>query len=113
MSSCEAEYVVATMATQECLWLRRLIQEMVTTLNQSIQINCDNDSAIKLAGNSVFHARSKHIETHYHFVREKVLSQDVELQKIHTNEQIADIFTEALAKVKFEAFYKSLRVIKK
>ena len=44
--------------------------------------------AIKLAGNPAFHARSKHIETHYHFVREKVLSQDVELQKIHTNKHI-------------------------
>jgi len=81
LSSCEAEYVAATMATQECVWLRRLIQEMVTTLNQPTQINCDNESAIKLAENPVFHACSKHIETHYHFVREKVLSQDVELQK--------------------------------
>ena len=43
LSSCEAEYVVATMTTQEYLWLRRLIQEMVTTLNQSIQINCDSE----------------------------------------------------------------------
>ena len=42
-------------------------------------VNCDNESAIKLAGNPVFHARSKHIETHYHFVREKVLLQDIEL----------------------------------
>ena len=61
-----AKYVAATMATQECLWLRRLIKEMVTTLNQLIQINCDNESAIKLARNLVFHARLKHIETHYH-----------------------------------------------
>ena len=113
LSSCEAEYVATTMATQECLWLRRLIQEMVTTLNQPIQINCDNESAIKLAGNSVFHARSKHIETHYHFVREKVLSQDVELPKIHTNEQVANIFTKSLARGKFEAFRKSLGVIEK
>ena len=79
LSSCEAEYVATTMATQEYLWLRKLIQEMVTTPNQPIQINCDNESAIKLVGNSVFHARSKHIETHYHCVREKVLSQYVEL----------------------------------
>ena len=75
---------------------------MVTILNQPIQINCDHESAIKLAENPMFHARLKHIETHYHFVREKVLSQDVELQKIHTNEQVADIFTKALSKLKFE-----------
>ena len=59
---------------------------MVTTLDQPIQINCDNESATKLAGNPVFHACPKHIETHYHCIREKVLLQDVELQKIHTNE---------------------------
>ncbi|KAL0311583.1 UNVERIFIED_CONTAM: Retrovirus-related Pol polyprotein from transposon TNT 1-94 [Sesamum angustifolium] len=79
LSSCEIEYVVATMATQECLWLRRLIREMVTTQNHPIQNFCDNESATKLAGNPAFHARSKHIETHYYFVREKVLSQDIEL----------------------------------
>ena len=86
---------------------------MVTTLNQPIQINCDNKSAIKLAGNPVLHAHSKHIETHYHFVGEKVLSQYVELQKIHTNEQVVDIFTKALANVKFEVFHKILGVIEK
>ena len=113
LSSCEAEYVAATMATQECLWLRRLIQEMVTTLDQPIQINCDNESAIKLAGNPIFHARSKHIETHYHFVREKVLWQYVQLQKIHTNEHVANIFTKTLAKVKFEVIRKAVGVIEK
>ena len=86
---------------------------MVTTPNQPIQINCDNESAIKLVGNSVFHARSKHIETHYHCVREKVLSQYVELQKIHTNEQVANIFTKAVARVKFEVIHKALVVIEK
>ncbi|KAL0451442.1 UNVERIFIED_CONTAM: Retrovirus-related Pol polyprotein from transposon RE1 [Sesamum latifolium] len=111
LSSCEAEYVVSTMATQECLWLRRLIREMMTNLNHPIQIFCDNESAIKLAGNPVFHARSKHIETHYHFVREKVLSQDIELQEIRTNKQVADIFTKALARAKFEEFREALGVI--
>ena len=82
-------------------------------MNQPIPINCDNESAIKLAGNPVFHARSKHIETHYHFIREKVLSQDVELQKIHTNEQVANIFTKALSKLKFEVIRKALEVIEK
>ncbi|XP_052885316.1 secreted RxLR effector protein 161-like [Gossypium arboreum] len=83
LSSCEAEYVAATMATQESCW--------------------------KL----VFHARSKHIETHYHFVREKVLSQDIELLKIQTDEQVADIFTKALAKTKFEVFRGDLGIIDK
>ena len=67
------------MTTQECLWLKGLIQEMVSTFNYSIPIYCDNESAIKLAGIPVFHARTKHIETYFHFVRENVLTQDIEL----------------------------------
>ena len=59
LSSCEAEYVAATMATQECLWLKRLIQEMVPVFDYPISIQCDNESAIKLAGIQCFmHARN-------------------------------------------------------
>lgn len=112
LSSCEAEYVTATMATQECLWLKRLIQELSYVLNYLVPILCDSESTIKrdsestikLAVNPVFHARTKYIETHYHFVREKVLTQDIELLKIQTKDQVADIFTKALAKAKFEEF---------
>eukprot|EP00268_Persea_americana_P015414 TRINITY_DN17101_c0_g1_i5.p1 TRINITY_DN17101_c0_g1~~TRINITY_DN17101_c0_g1_i5.p1 ORF type:complete len:525 (+),score=94.13 TRINITY_DN17101_c0_g1_i5:1509-3083(+) len=111
LSSCEAEYMAATMATQECIWLKRLIQDLVSVFNLPVPIYCDNESAIKLAGNPVFHARTKHIETHYHFVREKVLTEDVELQKIQTEDQVADIFTKALAKAKLEVFRSALGVV--
>lgn len=74
------------MATQKCIWLKRLIQEIVSDLNHPVPIHCDNESAIKLAGNPVFHAHTKHIETHYHFIREKVLTQDIELLKIRTED---------------------------
>lgn len=104
LSSCEAEYAVATMTAQEFLWLKRLIQELSSAFNYSVSIHCDNESAIKLAGNPVFHAHTKHIETHYHFVREKVLTQDIELLKIRTEDQVTDIFTKALVKAKFEEF---------
>jgi len=111
LSTCEAEYVAATMATQECLWLKRLIKEMISGSNYVVFIHYDNESAIKLAGNPVFHARTKHIETHYHFVREKVLTQDIELKKIGTEDQVADIFTKALTKAKFEVFRSALGVV--
>ena len=55
------------MATQECIWLKRLIQEMFSVLNYLVPIHCDNESVIKLAENPVFHGGTKHIE-HYHFV---------------------------------------------
>lgn len=111
LSSCEAEYVAASMATQECIWLKRLIQEMLSALDHPIPIHCDSESAIKLAGNPVFHARTKYIETHYHFVREMVLTRDIQLQKIRTDDQIADIFTKALGKAKFEVFRGALGIV--
>jgi hypothetical protein len=59
-------------------------------------IYCDNLSSIQLAKNPVFHARTKHIEVHYHFVQERVLSGEVELKYVPTDRQVADIFTKSL-----------------
>ncbi|KAK2977907.1 hypothetical protein RJ640_002957 [Escallonia rubra] len=111
LSSTEAEYVAATMATQECVWLKRLIGDMFCEVDYAVQIKCDNESAIKLASNPIFHARTKHIEVRYHFVREKVLSEDVELLSVRTNDQVADIFTKALVEPKFQRFRDALGVV--
>ena len=59
-------------------------------------IYCDYLSSIQLAENPVFHTRTKHIEVHYHFVRERVLSSEVELQHVPTDRQNVDIFTKPL-----------------
>ena len=64
----------------------------------------DNLSSIQLAKNHVFHARSTHIEVHYHFVRERVLYGEVELQYVPTNRQTADIFTKPLGLDKLRQF---------
>ena len=57
---------------------------------------CDNVSALAIATNPVFHARTKHIEVDYHFVCEKVLRRDVMLKFISTPDQLADLFTKSL-----------------
>jgi hypothetical protein len=67
-------------------------------------IYCDNLSSNQLAKNPVFHARTKHIEVHYHFVWERVLSGEVELQHVSTDRQIADIFTKPLGLDKLRQF---------
>ena len=64
---------------------------------------CDNQSSIKLA-----HTRTKHIEIHYHFVREKVLSKEVDLSHVSTGEPVADILTKPLGRTKFEKFRSEL-----
>lgn len=111
LSSTEAEYCATTLATQECIWLKRLMWEIFSSVDTPVPLHCDNESAIKLASNPLFHGSTKHIEVHHHFVREKVLNQEISLRSVRTNEQVAEIFTKALAKSKFEGFRHALGVV--
>ena len=78
-------------------------------VDSPVVISCDKKS-IQLARNPVFHARTKHIEVHYHFVREKVLAGEIDLAYVSTHEQIADIFTKALGAEKLQMFRSLLGV---
>ena len=71
---------------------------------------CDNMSSIQLANNPVFHARTKHIEVHYHYVREKVLAREIDMVYVNTNEQVADIFTKSLGAEKQHRFWSMMEV---
>ena len=75
-----------------------------------ILLYCNNMSIIHLACNPVFHAQTKHIEVHYHFIREHVLVGDVNLQHINTNLQTADIFTKVLGADKLWQFAMNLEL---
>ena len=61
-------------------------------VNKPILIHCDNLSSIQLTKNLVFHAQTKHIEVHYHYIHEHILAGDIDLQYVGTNMQVADIF---------------------
>ena len=75
-----------------------------------ILIYCDNVRSNQLAKNLVFHARTKHIEVHYHFLRERVLSGEDELRYVQTDRQVADIFTKPLGSDKLQHFTEMLGV---
>ena len=75
-----------------------------------ILIYCDNVSNIQLAKNPVFHAPTKHIELHYHFAHEWVLSGEVELRYVHTDRQVDDIFTKPLESEKLQHFSEMLEI---
>ena len=59
-------------------------------------IRCDNQSSINIAKNPIFHARTKHVESQYHFVREKLQSNEIALMYYNTSENVVDIFTKPL-----------------
>ena len=71
----------------------------------------DNKSAIQLCKNLVFHDRTKHIETQFHFIRECVQDGRITVDYIHTGEQLADIMTKALPQVKFQELREKLGMI--
>ena len=101
LSSCEAEFMAGTEAARQAIWLQDLLSEITGQVEQKVIIRIDNQSAIALTKNPVFHGRSKHILTRYHFIRECVENGQVEVEHVPGSEQKADILTKALGKVKF------------
>ncbi|XP_048615895.1 LRR receptor-like serine/threonine-protein kinase GSO1 [Brassica napus] len=101
LSTCEAEYVAATSCVCHAIWLRNLLKELNLPQEEPTKIFVDNRSAIALAKNPVFHDRSKHIDTRYHYIRECVTKMDVQLEYVKTNDQVADIFTKPLKREDF------------
>ncbi|GJR07949.1 ribonuclease H-like domain, reverse transcriptase, RNA-dependent DNA polymerase [Tanacetum coccineum] len=87
-------------ATQ-ALWLKRLLSKLTHSKEEKVTIMVDNKSAIALMKNPVFHGRSKHIDTKYHFIRECVEREDIQVEFVSGEYQKADILTKALPKIKF------------
>ena len=86
---------------KEAIWLQWLLDDL--GIDQDLlKINCDSMSAIYLAKNQVFHAKMKHIDVRFHFVRKILDTGDIELKKIHTKEIFVDMLTKVNPRVKFE-----------
>ena len=94
-SSTEAEYRALADVTQELLWLRWLLEDMGVNHSTATTIHCDNQSAIQIAHNDVFHERTKHIEIDCHFVRHHLSCGTIHLISVSSNDQTADVFTKA------------------
>ena len=95
-SSSEAEYRTMAAASSETTWLVRLLTELGVTNLQPVTLYCDNQSAIHIGKNPVFHERTKHIEIDCHFTRDKVLEGLIQLTYTPSADQLADIMTKAL-----------------
>ena len=111
LSSLEEKYLGATSTTCHAVWLRRVFDGLKKKQQGSTTIYCDNTSAIALSKNSVFHQKSKHIDTRYHFIRELVSNGEVHLKPCKSSDQLDAIFTNSLAKYVFEFHRRNLGVV--
>ena len=111
-SSTEAEYKSLANATTELIWVEALLQELGVTLKEKPCLWCDNLGATYLSANPVFHARTKHIEIDFHFVRERVANKQLEIRFISTKDQVADGFTKALPVANLSEFRRNLNLLR-
>jgi hypothetical protein len=111
LSSCEAEYIAASAAACQGVWISRLLGDMIGRTPAKFELLIDNKSAIALCKNPVHHDRSKHIDTKFHHIRDSVEAGQLDVDHVRTEEQLADILTKALGFVRFIELRRLLGVI--
>ena len=101
LSTTESEYVAACEAAREGVWLQRLLRDINMVSERPLELQCDNQSAIQLIKNPVFHQRTKHIDVRYHFIRELQEKGDINVTYVPTEKQLADPLTKPLPNPRF------------
>ena len=102
LSSTKRKYRGAAIVACEETWLRILLVDFGIFIDDSVVLYCDKISSIMLVKNLVYQARAKHIEVHYHYVREKVGCGEIDMVYVKTNDQVVDIFTKTLPQKRFQ-----------
>ncbi|MCO5564509.1 hypothetical protein L7F22_018170 [Adiantum nelumboides] len=94
-STTEAEYVAASEACKEAIWLGRLVTDLGIK-EETPMLHCDSQSAIQLASNPVYHSKTKHVDVKYHFIKEMVEDKQVQLVKLHITNNPTNLLTKGL-----------------
>ena len=110
LSSTEAEYIAGAHAAKEVVWLRWLLAELGPAQTSLTTLDMDNQLAITITWNPEFHDRTKHIEVRYHFLWQKVESDEIVLTYTPTGDQTADALTKGLSCKKHKRFSKEMGV---
>src|SRR3954468_21399665 len=110
ISTAEAEYIVAGSCCTEILWLKQTLKDYGIHVKKT-PLLCDNESVIKIAHNPVQHSRTKHIDIRHHFLRDHVQREDIVINHVCTEEQLADIFTKSLDEKRLCALICELNIL--
>ena len=112
LSTAEAEYMALASATQEAIWMKQLIGDLMTEVpNNPVRIYEDNQSTICIARNHQYHGRSKHIDIKFHFTRDQVTCGNIELVYCKSEDMIADLFTKPLCGPQFKRLRSQLGLV--
>nr|GEW47582.1 hypothetical protein [Tanacetum cinerariifolium] len=112
-SSAEAEYIAAFDTSNEAVWVRKFISALgvVLTIEEPISMYCDNTGAIAIANESGITKGARHFRDKVHYLREVIEYGDVKLEKVHTDDNLADPFTKALAFSKHSEHTRNIRML--
>jgi hypothetical protein len=106
----EAEYVATSSCCAQLHWMQQTLKDYGYIMNH-IPLQCDNESAIKIAYNSCEHSRTKHINIRPHFFKDYAIKGDIVISHVGTNDQLADIFTKPLDEKRFRELQSELNII--
>ncbi|KAG8497202.1 hypothetical protein CXB51_008577 [Gossypium anomalum] len=111
-STTEAEYIAASEAAKEAVWIKKFITKLgvVPSISDAVELRCDNNGAIAQVKEPRSHQRSKHILRLYHLIREIIDRGDVEICRVPTDENIADPLTKPVTQQKHDCHTKSLGI---
>ena len=104
-STIESEYLAVNETAKEAMWIRKFIGDLgvVPSINDPVEIFCDNESAVVLAQEPRSQKRARHILRKYHYVRQVVADKDIVINRINTSDNLADSFTKPLAQAKHDS----------
>jgi hypothetical protein len=111
-STIETEYIAASEATKEVVWIKNFISELrvVRSVSSPMDLYCDNNRAIAQVKESRAHKRVKFVLRHYHLIREIIGRGDVKICNVHTDHNVADPLTKPLPQPKYEAHMRSMGI---
>ena len=96
LSSAESEYRAMSHTSRELVWIRHFLQELGVQHEGPMELVCDNQAAMHIASNPVFHERTKHIEVDCHYVRDQITENIIQTRSVKSEDELADLFTKAL-----------------